>query len=151
MRSFDADVTSTNFAHTTFFFFDFSAARTSSPGSTNGTKTVLPSACPRPSPPYTSFSIDNRNSSDIFVRSILRFFAWKEKVIAFGMRASGKIIQTQPRQMKFFQQPLLHKLFFDQRNLFRFHLSPVCRKLPVHLASDLQHRFFARVGRQRGL
>src|SRR5271170_1411681 len=97
MRSFDADVTSTNFAHTTFFFFDFSAARTASPGSTNGTKTVFPSACASPSPPYTSFSIDNRNSSDIFVGPILRFFAWKEKRIDSGKRASGKVVQTQPR------------------------------------------------------
>src|SRR5277367_3513901 len=129
MRSFDADVTSTNFAHTTFFFLDFSAARTSSPGSTKGTKTVFPSAWPSPSPPYTSFSIDNRNSSDISVGPILRFFAWKEKVIASGKSASGKVVQTQPRQAEFLKQPLLHKLSFDQRDLFRFHFAPVRGKL----------------------
>src|SRR5580704_329431 len=140
MRSFDADATSNNFAQTTFFFFDFSAARTSSPGSTYGTKTVFPSACPRPSPPYTSFSIDNRNSSDICADPILRFFAWKETVIASGRRASGKIVQAQTRQTKLLKQPLLHILFFDQGDLLRLHFAPVSRKLSVHLAPNLQHR-----------
>src|SRR5271163_712127 len=149
MRSFDADVTSSNFAQITFFFFDFSVARTSSSGNTYGTKTVFPSACARPSPPYTSFSIDNRNSSDISEDPILRFFAWKEKEIASGKRASGKVVQAQPRQPKFFQQTLLQILFFDERDLFRLHLSPVRRKLPVHLPPDLQHRFFARLAQQR--
>src|SRR5580704_18846861 len=117
MRSIDTDATSSNFAQTTFFFFDFSAARTSSQGSTYGTNTVFPSACASPSPPYTSFSIDNRNSSDISVGPILRFFAQKEKVIASGERASGKVVQAQPRQAKLLEQPLLQILLFDQRNL----------------------------------
>ena len=59
-----------------FFFFVLVAARTPSPGNTNGTNTVLPSACVKPSPPYTSFSIDNSNSSDIVV--ILFYFnSWR--------------------------------------------------------------------------
>src|SRR5260221_4508539 len=56
---------STGVAHAVLFFSDFSATRTSSPGSTNGTNTVRSPACARPSPPYTSFSIDTINSSDI--------------------------------------------------------------------------------------
>src|SRR5690242_2861587 len=148
MRSLDAAVTSTGFAQITFFFFDFSAARTFSPGSTYGTKTVFPSACASPSPPYTSFSIDNSNSSDILIGPILRFFALKEKVVALGKRRSGKVIQAQARQSKFFEQTLLRVLFFDQSDLFRLHFSTVGCKLAVHLSPDLQHSFFACVARQ---
>src|SRR4029077_2246323 len=68
MRLSAAFTISTGVAHAVLFFCDFSATRTSSPGSTNGTNTVRSPACARPSPPYTSFSIDTRNSFD-FLRT----------------------------------------------------------------------------------
>src|SRR5580704_1884209 len=82
---------------------------------------------------------------------ILRLFAPKEKVMASGKRASAKVVQAQPRQPEFLQQPLLQILFFNQGDLFRFHLPPVGRKLPVHFAPNLEHRRFAGVARQRGV
>src|SRR5580704_4019694 len=78
---------------------------------------------------------------------ILRLFAWKEKAIASGKRASGKVVQTQPRQPELFKQPLLQILFFNHGDLLRFHLPPVGRKLPVHFAPDLEHHLFAGVAR----
>src|SRR5580704_17782630 len=78
---------------------------------------------------------------------ILRLFAWKEKVIASGKRASGKVVQAQPRQPVFLKHPLLQILFFNQGDLFRFHLSPVGRKLAVHLAPNLEQQLFASLAR----
>src|SRR5580704_11092405 len=53
-----------------------------------------------------------------FEDPIVRLFAWKEKAVASGKRASGKVVQAQPRQPKLPKQPPLQILFFNQGDLF---------------------------------
>src|SRR3974390_1118292 len=121
-----------------FFFLVEVAIRTSSPGRTKGTNTVLPSKCAKPSPPYTSFSI--RTS----IRVAFRFGGCEPRP-----GASGQVEQTQARKSIPLPEAFLHILTLELRKLRRTHFPAIGRELMVHLAADVEEKFFRRSGSQR--
>src|ERR1700744_4518337 len=56
---------------------------------------------------------------------------------------SGKVVEAQPWQSKFFQQSLLCILSLNQRDLFRFHFAAILRELAVDFAANAEHLLFA--------
>src|ERR1700761_1959953 len=64
---------------------------------------------------------------------------------------SGKVVEAQPWQTKFFQQSLLYILSLNQRDLFRFHFAPILRELAIDFAANVEHLVFRGVLRERGL
>src|SRR5690348_3067971 len=77
-----------------------------SPGKARGTSTVRPSACPRASPPYTSFCGENSNDTNDPLAEDLRTSRCGKSQPALHIE------QTQSRKVVMFKKALLDELSF---------------------------------------
>src|SRR6202000_721437 len=74
------------------------------------------------------------------MQSIPPFGAWG--IPDLNELVSGKVVEAQPWQAKFFQQSLLYILSLKQSDLFRFHFATILRQLAVDFTTNAQHLIF---------